>query len=196
MQLDRLLEAGETVRVEGLLRLGENGLLLLHGLPQLTIAHQGHPEDLLVLEEEVVLSQHAQPGGLRHRHLALGGVQGACQDVQQRGLARAVGADQAVALPGVELEGDAGEERSVAEGLGEVRDGDHGGRNLAATHPGRSRSWPGRGPRGVARLRTSRPGADSTSPAPGRVRPARGGPPRPGRPRPIRGPRAAPGGTP
>src|SRR5690606_28965819 len=129
--LDRLLEPAEALHVETLVRAGEERLLLDHRLPELRIAHQGHAEDLLVLVEELVLAEHAQAGGLRHRHLARGGLPVAGEDAEERGLAGPVRAHQPVALAGVQLEGDAREEGAVAEALLEVRYGDHGGGNLA-----------------------------------------------------------------
>src|SRR5690606_346408 len=119
-------------------------------------AHQGHAEDLLVLVEELVLTEHAQAGGLRHGHLARGGLAVSREDPEQRGLAGPVRADQPVALAGIELEGGAREEGAVAEALLEVRNGDHGGGNLADHHPGAQEPAVLRRARARARI-TARP---------------------------------------
>ena len=47
------------------------------------------------------------------------------EDAQQRGLARAVGADEAVALAGIQLERHVREERALSERLGEPGSGQH-----------------------------------------------------------------------
>ncbi len=59
--LDGLLQLAEALRVEALLGLGQELLLLHHGVPQLGVAHEGHAEDFLVLVQELVLAQDAQP---------------------------------------------------------------------------------------------------------------------------------------
>ena len=119
------LELGEAVGVEALPGLGQQGLLLGQDLPQLAVAHEGHVEDRVLLVEELVLAQHADAGPLGQADLAVAGLQLTGEDVEQRRLAGAVGADEAVALPGVEHEGDIGEEGAVAVDLGEVRDREH-----------------------------------------------------------------------
>ena len=96
-------------------------------MPQLEVAHHGHVDDGLVLVAEVVLAQHAQPGILGDARVTLCGVEFAREDVQERRLPRAVRAHQPVAFSPVQLERHAREERSVPEGLAEVRNGDHGG---------------------------------------------------------------------
>jgi hypothetical protein len=78
-------------------------------------------EDLLLLVEELVLPQHAEPRRLRDRDHAIRRLLVARQDVQQRRLAGAVGADQAVALAGVELERRTAEQDAVAVHHREVR---------------------------------------------------------------------------
>jgi hypothetical protein len=123
----RLLQLREPVRVELLLRRGEQRLLLGQRTPQLAVPHQCHGEDCLVVIGELVLAQHADPEPLRDGDSPVGRLEVAAQDAKQRGLARAIGSYQPVALPGIELQGHTGEQRPVAERLGEVGDGDHGG---------------------------------------------------------------------
>ena len=69
-----------------------------------------------------------QPEPLRGRDRPFGRFEVAAHDSEQRSLAGSVGADQTVPLPGIELERHAGEERAVAEGFGDVGDGEHGER--------------------------------------------------------------------
>src|SRR5690606_16018279 len=66
--------------------------------PQLAVAHQRDAQDLLLFVQELVLAQHAEPHGPRDREHALIGLDVPAQDAQQRRLARAVRADQPVAL--------------------------------------------------------------------------------------------------
>jgi hypothetical protein len=112
--LDRLLEHVESLGVELFLVRFEQRLLLDHRLPQFGVAHHRHPEDLLVFVQELVLPQDSEPGVLRDRYGTLGWIEFAAQDVQQRRLSRAVGADEPVALAPVELERCVGEQRLVA----------------------------------------------------------------------------------
>ena len=93
------LQLGEPVGVEGLRGPGEQGLLLGQDLPQLAVAHEGHVEDGVLLVQEVVLAQHPDAGPLGPADLAGAGVRLPREDVEQRRLAGAVGAHQAVALP-------------------------------------------------------------------------------------------------
>src|SRR5690606_1176458 len=81
----------------------------------------------LVLVQELVLPQHAQPRRLRDRDHALVGLDVAAQDAQQRRLARPVRAHQTVALARVELERRAREENLAAVTLGDVGYRDHAG---------------------------------------------------------------------
>ena len=84
------------------------------------MAHERDLENLLFLVHELVLAQDAHAQMLGYRDRTVTGLQVAAQDVEQRGLSGAVGAHQPVALPRVELEGRAGEERAVTERLFEV----------------------------------------------------------------------------
>ncbi len=117
--LDRLLEHVESLGVELGLVGFEQCLLLDHRLPELGVAHHRHPDDLLVTVEELVLPEDPEPRVLRDRHGALGRIEFATQDVEQRRLARTVRADEPVTLAPVELERRVGEQRLVAVPLAE-----------------------------------------------------------------------------
>jgi hypothetical protein len=75
------------------------------------MAHHHHVEHPHVLEGELVLLQvgHALAG--IERNIAGGGLQHPGQDFHEGGLARAVGADQAVAVAFAELDRDVLEQR-------------------------------------------------------------------------------------
>ena len=95
---DDVLELGVALAVEvGAL---EQGLLLLDRLPQRLVAHHHDVDDGHVLVAEVVLAQDADARLLGDRDRAVARDLVAGQDAQEGGLARAVGADQAVALAG------------------------------------------------------------------------------------------------
>jgi hypothetical protein len=102
--------------------MGQEPLLLDHRLPELGVSHHHDVEDALALVLEVVLLEHPERGALRYRDLALAGLLPSAQDLEQGGFARAVRAHDAVALPGVELEGDTFEEGLIGEVLGQIRD--------------------------------------------------------------------------
>ena len=124
---DQILELGITIAVEVILGVGEDALLLGHRSPERGVAHHHDVEDALVLVLEVILLQDAEDGALRERDVAVVRALLAGQDLEQRGFAAAVRANDAVALAAVELERDALEEHLVAEVFGEVRDRDHDG---------------------------------------------------------------------
>ena len=101
--LHQILQFGEAIGVEVVLGVGEELLLVDHDLPQLLVPHEGHVQDLLILVEELILAQNAKAQAPGQGDLTGACIQVACEDVEQRRLARAVGADEAVALTGVEL---------------------------------------------------------------------------------------------
>ena len=122
LQLRRALAVG--VAEVGL---GVERVLFLHDVVEAAVAHDDgvHHGEGVVLE--VVLLQHAHAVLLAHGHAARGGRKLAGDDAQQRGFARAVGADDAVAVVGLEdevyvlveqiagkLEGDVGEGQHLA----------------------------------------------------------------------------------
>ena len=100
---------------------------LLQRLPHLGFAHHRQVADDLAVVEEAILAQDADARVRRDGEAALRGRLVAGQDAQERGLARSVGADEAVARAGVELQRDVLEQRASAERLAELGDADHGG---------------------------------------------------------------------
>jgi hypothetical protein len=113
--LEGLLENREAIRVEVLVRLREDLLLLDHRLPQLRVPHQRDLQDLLLLVEELVLPQDAQTRRLRNRDRPLARLLVAREDPEERRLPGAVGAHEAVPLARVELEGGVAEEHPLTE---------------------------------------------------------------------------------
>jgi hypothetical protein len=97
--------------------IGQDPLLLDHRPPELRVAHEGDAQDLLVLVQELVLAQHTESHGLGDGYLAGGRLFLPGQDSEQGRLSRPVGADQAVAVTGVEQERRVTEQGPVAEGL-------------------------------------------------------------------------------
>ncbi len=132
---DDVLELGVPVALERGVGVQE-ALLLGHRLPDFLVSHHRHVEDRHLLVAEVVLLQDAEPELLRNRDDARRGRFLTREDAQESRLSRAVRADEAVAVAGVELDGDALEEGLGTERLSEVRDGDHGGRNIADARRG------------------------------------------------------------
>ncbi len=124
--LDRLLELVEAFGVEALLGPGEERLLLDHRVPKLGVAHERDLQHLLVLVQELVLAQDAEPEALRDRDRSFAGLHVPAQDVEEGCLPAAVRAHEPITLPGIQLEGGPGEKRSVAIGFGEVGHGYHG----------------------------------------------------------------------
>lgn len=115
---DDVLELREPVNVEVSIAGSEELLLLLHRAPQLGIAHERDVDDLAVLVEKLVLTEHSEPGfpgdGDRTRRR----LDVTVEDAEQSRLSRAVGADEAVPLACIELERDVLEQRARAERLG------------------------------------------------------------------------------
>ena len=108
--LDLVFQLGESVDVEVVLGVGQELLLFDHDLPQGLVAHESHVEDGVLLEEELVLEQDAEAQALGDRNPATRGFYGTGEDAEEGRLAGAIGADQTVALAGVELKGDIGEQ--------------------------------------------------------------------------------------
>jgi hypothetical protein len=100
-------------------------LVVIHGL-----AGQGSEHDLvrgLARGEDVVLGDVPEASGAAQRARAGVGVLQAGEQPQQRGLAGAVWANQADALPGAEVQGQVGEQRPGAEALGQAQDAQQDG---------------------------------------------------------------------
>ena len=131
VSLEGLLEFREPVGVEGPVFLRDQSLALDHRPPEFGVSHERDAEDRVVLVQEVVLPEDAEPESLRHADGALGRIFGAAEDVEQRRLAGAVGAHESVALAGVEQKGRVAEEDLASERLPQARDGDHRRREVA-----------------------------------------------------------------
>ena len=107
-------------------RLGVERVLLGHHLVQLRVAHDHGGERVDLVVGEVVLAQHAQAHVLGDHDPAREGSWSPERQLQEGGLARAVGADQAVAVAGRELDVDVLEQRAAAEVEREAFGGNHG----------------------------------------------------------------------
>jgi hypothetical protein len=123
---DDRLQLGEAVPVLlGDLGLGEDVLLLLHGLPEDGVPHQHHVEDAVALVAELVLAQDSEALGALHSAAVRILVTG--EDLHEGGLAGPVRAGQAVAPPWMEGDVDVLEQLLRPEGLADVLYRDHGG---------------------------------------------------------------------
>jgi hypothetical protein len=107
------------VVVLGRLRVGVDGVLLLHAGPHLGVALHHHVEHADVFIGELVLLQEGHALAAVDGHVAGAGLQHAGQDLHEGGLAGPVGADQAVAVAFAELDGDV-----LEKGLGPELHGD------------------------------------------------------------------------
>ena len=106
--------------------------------PTSRVALHHHIQHALVFVAELVLVQLAEPhAGLQH-HFAGARFEVAAQDLHQRGLAAAVGADQAIAVAVGELDRDVLEQRLGVELDGEVGGREHGVPVGAASTAGRA----------------------------------------------------------
>jgi hypothetical protein len=88
------------------LRVGVDFVAAAHRGPHLGVAHQHHVEHPLLLVGELVLAQLAQALVGIDRHRACGRLEVAAEDLHEGGLAAAVRADQAIAVPAAELDVD------------------------------------------------------------------------------------------
>ena len=86
------------------LRLGIEGLALLHVLPQRGMAHEHRVEHAVSIVLEVVLFQHREPLTRAELHAAFVGLKVAADGTEERGLASAVGTDYSVNVAGGELD--------------------------------------------------------------------------------------------
>ena len=113
--------------------------LLIH-LPQALVAHDHGMDHGELLERELILTQLTDARVRRDRDVAVRRLELAAQDLQERRLARAVRADQAVTMAVAELDGHVLEQRFLTELDGDVGSGNHGGSGR------RLRGWPRKRP--------------------------------------------------
>ena len=95
--LHEFFELTEAIGVKGLVRRRQQSFLFHDRVPQLGITHHGDVQYRLVSVQELILSEDAQPEPLGHGYRASGGLGAATQNLEERGLAGAVGTDQPVA---------------------------------------------------------------------------------------------------
>ena len=88
----------------GEVRLFVNGILFLHHIVKMLVAHDDGIHNGEVIVGVLVLLQYGDPLGGVDLHRAGGGVQVPGEDPQEGGLARAIGTDDAVAVAGQELQ--------------------------------------------------------------------------------------------
>ena len=117
--------AGLDAVLLGHLLLGVEGLLLLTDVVQPLVAHDDGVHDGVLVVGVLVLLEDGHAGVGQDGHLAAGGLQLAGEDLQKGGLARAVGADDAVAVALDELQVHMGEKGLAAVGQAQVRNCDH-----------------------------------------------------------------------
>ncbi len=124
---DLALELGGVhVVVLGGVRVGVDRVALLDRRPQLLVAHHHHVEHAHVFIRELVLAQVGHALVRILGDVAGARVEDAAQDLHERRLAGAVGADQAVAVAVAELDGDVLEQGLGPELLGDVGCDEHG----------------------------------------------------------------------
>ncbi len=107
-------------------RLRIEALAFLENVPELLVAHDHRVDHGELFECELVLAQLADAHVRPDRHVAVRGLELAAEHFHERGLARAVRADQAVAMAVSELHGDVLEQRLLTELYGDVRRRNHG----------------------------------------------------------------------
>ena len=105
--------------------LGVELVALLHHFPHGGVAHEHRVEHGVFVKLEVVLAQHGEAFARAHLHGALVRFEFARDGFQQRGLAGAVGTDDAVDVAAVELEVDVLVQYALAELYGQVGKGYH-----------------------------------------------------------------------
>ena len=110
----------------GEIRLGVQGVLLLHDVVQALVAHDDGVEHRVGVVLELILFQRGHTLIRRIGDGTGGGLQLAGENAQEGRFSRAVGADDAVAVAGHELEVCAREELLTAEGQGNIADCNHG----------------------------------------------------------------------
>ena len=99
----RLQIGGPQAVVVGKVRLFVDGVLLLHHVVQVLVAHDDGIHNGVGVIGVLVLLQHGHPLGGVDGDGAVGGVQLPGEDPQERGFPRPVGSDDAIAVAGQEL---------------------------------------------------------------------------------------------
>jgi hypothetical protein len=107
-------------------RVGVDGILLLHALPHFCMTHHHDVDDTQVFECELVLTQECHALMRVERHIAGGRFEHAGENLHEGRFAGAVGTDQAVAVAAAELDADVVEQRFGTELHGDVGSGQHG----------------------------------------------------------------------
>ncbi len=100
-----------------------NALALLLHFPQCRVAHDDSVYHAVVFEGELVLTQYTQGATRFNRHVAGSGGECATQNFHERGLAAAVGPDQAVAVAVAKFGRNVFKQRLGTELHGDVRGG-------------------------------------------------------------------------
>ena len=118
------LAGADTVFLRHVL-LGVEGLLLLADVVQALVAHDDRVHDGIGVVGVLVLLEHRHAGLGQNGHLAGGGLQLAGKDLQKGGFPRAVGADDAVAVPLDELQVHVGKEGLAAVLEAQIGNSDH-----------------------------------------------------------------------
>ena len=102
-----------------------DGVLLLAAVVEPLVAHDHRVQHRVIIVQALVLLQHRHPLFGRQGHAAGGGLQLAGENFDKGGLARSVGADDAVAVAGGELQVHPGKQHRGAELHGKVIDRKH-----------------------------------------------------------------------
>ncbi len=107
--------------------LGIKGLALAHHLKQALMPHDHGIEDGVLVEGELVLAQHRNALAGADGNLPLVGLGLAGENLEKGRFPRAVGADQAIAVAGGELDVYVLEDDALAVGESDVAGADHAG---------------------------------------------------------------------
>ncbi|TLD45743.1 MAG: hypothetical protein FAZ92_02005 [Accumulibacter sp.] len=169
------------VHVVGLggIRVGVDGVLLEHAGPHFLMSHHDDVDHPLLLEGELVLAQVGQAFVDVLGDVAGSRLEFACQDLHEGRLARAVGADQSIAIALAELEGDVLEQGAGPELHGDVVGYEHegtSGRSDARKSGEKGWRWTAGGQRRGVQPRRPAASRVATGAAPGNAhRPAKAG---------------------
>ena len=101
------------------------GVFFLHDIVQVLVAHDDSIENRIGVILVLVLLENGQARAGLEKHLAGGRLQLAGENFQKRRLARAVGADDAVAVAGGKLQVDLLKKNTAAKLHGKIGNGNH-----------------------------------------------------------------------